>query len=348
MSRKMFYSVLGWTAAMALIGSAASVCAEEKGPLVSVEAVEESSLKQIENYDFCSDAENPEYAVKVLFQVNEPVTDFSYSSFLVNLTDEGEILMEDKKELFYAEEYAPEQCFVAELEFMEFMPTHCVEFIDMEDIYHCYLLSESGEDGRPIVFEYESAEEDPRVHITSDAEDKSVTLSLDANATTGYIWTGFVIGGSSVELKDERGCYEEDENPEMLDGVGGTTYFQLNPVEPGLSIVRFDYARGWEEGYIDRTVFLADVDEELNLTLTDVTLTSMALGTVTNVDEETHTVTYLAESGEEVIAVFDEELALPVVDEEICVYTTGVMTMSLPPMVNVLAWETIPDEYARA
>lgn len=351
MNKKMFYSVLGWTATTVLTSGAAMVYAEG-GSIIHVEPVIERFLNQVESYDFCTDAEGSEYATKVVFQVDEPVTDFRYSSFQVDFSDEGQILMQDKQELFYAESYSPEQFFVAELEFMEFMPNHCVEFLDMENAYHCYLLSESGEDGSPILSEYEtipgeSSGQESNKSEGSGEEDKSVTLSFEANETTGYIWTGFVIGGHSVELENELGSYEVDDNPEMLDGVGGTTYFQLNPVAPGQSIVRFDYARSWEEGHDKRVVILADVDEDLNLTTTDITFSCMDVGTVTDVDEENHSVTYVSDSGDEVIATFDEELALPVMDEEICVYTTGIMTMSIPPIVNVLAWETLPSEYGR-
>ena len=35
----------------------------------------------------------------------------------------------------------------------------------------------------------------------------SVTLSFDANITTGYTWTAFIIGGDSVEIDEENsGC----------------------------------------------------------------------------------------------------------------------------------------------
>lgn len=338
MNKKMIYSILGWTSAMVLASGVPTFGAEESESLIYIKPVTKRFLNQVEHYDFCSDAEGSEYATKVVLQVNEPVTDFSYSSFQANISDEGQILMEEKQELFYAEEYSPEQFLVAELEFMEFMPNHCLEFLDMDNKYHCYLLSESGEDGSPILSEYET--------LPEEFDDKSVTLSFESNETTGYAWTGFVIGGHSVELEDPSGSYEADDNPEMLDGIGGTTYFQLNPVEPGQSIVRFDYARSWEEGHDERIVILADVDEDLNLTTTDITFSYMDAGTVTEVDEENHTVTYVSGS-EEVIAAFDEELALPVIDEEIFVYTTGIMTMSIPPTVNVLAWETIPTEYGR-
>lgn len=176
---------------------------------------------------------------------------------------------------------------------------------------------------------------------------KAQTISLRANETTGYQWNGFVLGGDSVTLNDSAGIYVMDSNPEMLDGVGGQTYFTLTPVKPGCSIVIFSYARGWEPEPIDQRVLLADVDEMLNLFLTDVTESGVYDGEVISVDEEEHTVLLKTEQLGEVIARFDEAETLPVQNERIIIYTNGTMTMSLPAIVNVIAWQTAPDERGR-
>ena len=49
-----------------------------------------------------------------------------------------------------------------------------------------------------------------------------------------------------------------------------------------------------------------------------------------------------------IIAVFDAGMELPVADEQIVIYTNGTMTMSLPAIMNVIAWGSVPSESARA
>lgn len=175
----------------------------------------------------------------------------------------------------------------------------------------------------------------------------TATLVFDANMTTGYSWSGFVLGGTSVELDSMEGSYIEDPNPQQLDGVGGETHFLLTAVDPGESILSFIYARPWEEAYETPTVILASVDEDLNITTMDVTESGVLSGTVTDVNEEEFSVILDTEQAGEVIARFPENDSLPVKDEQINIFTNGTMTMSIPAIVNVIAWNTIPSELAR-
>ena len=101
------------------------------------------------------------------------------------------------------------------------------------------------------------------VEITENAAN-TITLGFDANATTGYYWTAFVLGGESAVIDEENSGYVMDDNPGMLDGVGGTHYFTVNAVQPGETIIRFTYARGFDE--ISTEIFmLFTVDEEMNI-----------------------------------------------------------------------------------
>ena len=178
-------------------------------------------------------------------------------------------------------------------------------------------------------------------------ETKAVTVSLDANATAGYAWTGFVIGGDSVVLNSAEGTYVADEAPEGMGGAGGRTYYTLIPVKPGSSIVIFNYARGWEPDAVEQRVVLADVDDELNLYVSDVTDGGRVEGNVVSVDAEKHSVLMNTEAHGEIIAVFDADTELPVADEQIVIYTNGTMTMSLPAIMNVIAWGSVPSDSAR-
>lgn len=176
--------------------------------------------------------------------------------------------------------------------------------------------------------------------------EKAVTLTFSANATTGYFWKGFMLSGDCVTLDSEEGIYVSDPNPDMKDGVGGKTFFTLTPVKPGRSVIAFTYSRGWEAGDADQQVFLAQVDEGMNLSVTDITEEGVFAGTVVFVSEGEHFV--LLETENEIIAAsFDEGTDMPVQDENVILYTDGVMTLSLPAVVNVLAWGSVPSGLAR-
>lgn len=128
---------------------------EEKELILHVEPVIQRLLDQVEHYEFVTDAEGSDYAARVMFTVSEPITNVKYSSFQPDYTEDYEMVLNDKKELLSMDSFTPEQLLVAELEFMEFMPNHCLEFTDQNGTEHCYLLSESGRDGMPVLSEYE-------------------------------------------------------------------------------------------------------------------------------------------------------------------------------------------------
>ncbi len=178
-------------------------------------------------------------------------------------------------------------------------------------------------------------------------EEAGTVLTFDANATTGYSWTGFVLGGDCVELDSAEGSYVEDDNPEMLDGVSGKTYYKLKALKPGRGIIRFSYGQGWNPDTSEQTLILVDVDEDMKITTMDITESSMLEGVVMEVNPETHAANLESDRLGEVIVYFDEDEELPVEQEEICLYTDGTMTMSLPPIVNAISWGSVPSEDAR-
>ncbi len=176
---------------------------------------------------------------------------------------------------------------------------------------------------------------------------ENAKIVLDANPTTGYEWMGFILGGDSAELEDEKGVYTPIKTDALLAGSGGTTEFTLIPKQSGESIVLFSYMRSWEHEPIDQRVYLADVDDELKLTVRDVTEEGVFTGIVISVNEKERSVLIETEKQGEIIATFSEADALPVVNESVTLYTNGVMTLSLPPVVNVIAWKSNTDELAR-
>ena len=178
-------------------------------------------------------------------------------------------------------------------------------------------------------------------------ETKALTISLDANATTGYSWNAFILSGDSVIFTVPEGTYVADQAPEGMVGVGGQTYYTLIPVKPGVSLITFTYGQAWNPETAEQLILLADVDEELNLWLQDVTNGGVIEGTVTSVNENDHSVLLSTESHGEILARFGSDMEMPVVDEHIVIYTNGTMTMSLPAIMNVLAWNSVPSDLAR-
>ncbi len=67
-------------------------------------------------------------------------------------------------------------------------------------------------------------------------------FSLDSNPTTGYRLVVVSDGGLSYKR-----WYESDENPEFLDGVGGTEFFAVKAQEPGRYVFVVRYERGPDE-----------------------------------------------------------------------------------------------------
>ena len=172
-------------------------------------------------------------------------------------------------------------------------------------------------------------------------------LSFDANPTTGYSWVGFVLGGEAVQLDSAEGTYIPDDQTGMLCGAGGQTQYMVTAVKPGRSIITFDYRRSWENTSLEQKVYLAVVDQALNLSLMDVTETGVLQGKVLSIDEAEHTALIAHDAIGEILARFSPEMSLPAVDEQIVIYTDGTMTLSLPAMMNVLAWCCIPPVDAR-
>lgn len=68
---------------------------------------------------------------------------------------------------------------------------------------------------------------------TSEPAFGSITLSFDANITTGYEWKASVVGGDSVEIDMDGSGYRADPSADPLAcGTGGRCVFKLNARSP--------------------------------------------------------------------------------------------------------------------
>lgn len=178
-------------------------------------------------------------------------------------------------------------------------------------------------------------------------ETNAVTLALKANASTGYSWTAFVLGGDSVLTDSEEGTYITLATDEAIVGAGGQTYFTLIPVQAGVSLIQFRYGRPWMQEAEKTLLVLAEVDENLQLHLTDVTDSSAIAGKVLSVNAAESSALLASEAHGEINVTFSDSTSLPAADEQIVVYTNGSLTLSLPAVANAIAWETVAPEIAR-
>ena len=170
---------------------------------------------------------------------------------------------------------------------------------------------------------------------------KAALLSLDANPSTGYAWTGAVLGGDAVRLDSAEGTYIPDGQAAEMTGSGGQTQYAVTAIRPGSSILTFDYRRSWEDTALEQRVYLAVVDQALNLTVTDVTETGVFQGKVLSLNAEEHTALIAHDTLGELAAQFGPETDLPAPDEQIVLYTDGTAAESLPAAMHVLAWRCV-------
>ena len=90
-----------------------------------------------------------------------------------------------------------------------------------------------------------------------------VDIYLPSNPTTGYSWTCVPEDPEIVGIQDQ---YFEDSHELGFVGSGGTHWFHLSGLKPGITSVAFRYARPWETNQeAEQTVYRLSVDELLNV-----------------------------------------------------------------------------------
>jgi len=98
-------------------------------------------------------------------------------------------------------------------------------------------------------------------------EQKTATIELEANATTGYIWV-YTISPESV-IREVSSEYIPDKNKEGIAGAGGKQIFTFEAIAEGEAELVFSYLRKWETGVppLKTVIYKAIVDSKNNLTL---------------------------------------------------------------------------------
>lgn len=174
-------------------------------------------------------------------------------------------------------------------------------------------------------------------YTLSDPAPAKVEFVFDGNPTTGFMWDCQIKNEGAVALREMH--YVSDANAENLLGAGGKYTFVLEGVQQGEAIVVFQYARPWEHHVEKQQVYLVMVLEDGTMEVQDMTEQLPLTGTVKEVTEE-GVLIETVEQGE-VFCRLPEGMTAPMENDLIQVWFNGVMTLSLPGQVNVLAWELV-------
>jgi len=89
---------------------------------------------------------------------------------------------------------------------------------------------------------------------------ESVNVSINGNATTGYVWCPVKYDENVVFIEDYE--YVEDNQDTNLVGTSGKFNFKVSALNPGKTRIVFEYKRPWDENAIDTIVGVAEVNME--------------------------------------------------------------------------------------
>jgi len=98
-------------------------------------------------------------------------------------------------------------------------------------------------------------------------EQKTATIELEANATTGYTWVYTMSPENVIRLVSNE--YVPDKTNEGITGAGGKQVFTFEAIAEGEAELVFSYLREWETGVppLKTVTYKAVVDKKNNLTL---------------------------------------------------------------------------------
>lgn len=97
----------------------------------------------------------------------------------------------------------------------------------------------------------------------------TLTVTFVENPTTGYTWVYSVSDETVVTVTDNG--YVAAENPEGLDGVGGTHSWTVTGMAAGTADVTFTYRQDWEGGEVSDTIkYVYEVDANLGVNVIEI------------------------------------------------------------------------------
>ena len=99
-------------------------------------------------------------------------------------------------------------------------------------------------------------------------EQKTATIELEGNPTTGYTWI-YTMSPEGI-VREISNNYIPDKTNKEIVGSGGKFVFTFEAISSGVTELAFSYLRVWEEGTppIKAVIYKAVVDDKNNLTIT--------------------------------------------------------------------------------
>ena len=98
-------------------------------------------------------------------------------------------------------------------------------------------------------------------------EQKTATIELEGNPTTGYTWV-YTMSPEGI-VHEVSNQYTASKTGERVVGSGGKFVFTFEAIAEGEAELVFSYLRPWEEGIppVEAVIYKAIVDDRNNLTL---------------------------------------------------------------------------------
>lgn len=122
----------------------------EKAPTLTA-ALFEKDLPE-DSYTYFADSEG-EYATAVIFRAQGEVKNLSYWAVEMDYTEEGELNLTQRTELFHLDTLPENHPLVIQMEFPEIVPLRAVTYTDSTGGEQCFYLTQSGEDGQPVLMQ---------------------------------------------------------------------------------------------------------------------------------------------------------------------------------------------------
>ncbi len=88
---------------------------------------------------------------------------------------------------------------------------------------------------------------------TCTVSDKTLTVALSANPTTGYSWD-YDITGDGIAFQESKYMSSAADSDQPLCGAGGVTQFIFSAKSEGTFKIVLTYLRSWDDSSVCRTV----------------------------------------------------------------------------------------------
>lgn len=116
------------------------------------------------------------------------------------------------------------------------------------------------------------------VESTASAKDKTDSVELEGNPTTGYEWQ-YEIKDTSIANLASKNYVSSDPTGERC-GAGGTYTWSFVGLKEGETEVTFKYLRSWETDVLESKTYVIKVDSDLKVTIIEKNMEDPIMGSI--------------------------------------------------------------------